>query len=34
MPKFVGPGRIAGILDNDEHKAFRKVDFWSGFLKL
>ncbi|KAH1066228.1 hypothetical protein J1N35_031215 [Gossypium stocksii] len=22
MPKFVGPGRTAGILDNDEHKHF------------
>ncbi|TYI27198.1 hypothetical protein ES332_A05G161200v1 [Gossypium tomentosum] len=21
-PKFVGPGRTAGILDNDEHKHF------------
>ncbi|KAG4146349.1 hypothetical protein ERO13_D05G152000v2 [Gossypium hirsutum] len=22
MPKFVGPGRTAGTLDNDEHKHF------------
>nr|KJB57269.1 hypothetical protein B456_009G156000 [Gossypium raimondii] len=26
MPKFVGPGRTAGILDNDEHKHF--VSIW------
>ncbi|TYH77034.1 hypothetical protein ES332_D04G126600v1 [Gossypium tomentosum] len=27
MPKFVGPGRTAGILDNDKLKHFVRIRF-------